>query len=189
MDIPLLLSYRTWVVYRLPQNFQLISNPVIYLEHSRVNEGSYWTETNPIIKIHELRTVWGTQHELQLNKLEVRNRVLGEFRWLNFDKKESSFRFRWRYQFLINVLLTRLSPNSTMHVQVFDEVFFQPERITYPNTGITFQRIFDQNRVSLSLLTRIRVVELQLGFQYIYQLSGLNIFHRYQLLTGVLIRI
>lgn len=161
----------------------------MYLEHSRVNDGSDWTETNPVIKIHELRTVWGAQYELELNKLELRNRLLGEFRWMNFDKKESSFRFRWRYQFLINGLLTRLSPHATMHVQLFDEVFFQPESVTYPNTGISFQRIFDQNRLSLSLLTRVRVAELQLGFQYTYQLAGLRIFHKYQLVTGLLIRI
>jgi hypothetical protein len=189
MDVPLLLSYRTWVNYRLPLNFQIITNPVMYIEHTRLHENQDLNNGEPFNKVHELRTVYGVQHGLDLNKLEVRNRVLTEFRWMNFDKKESSFRFRWRYQFLINVLLTRLSQHSTMHVQVFDEVFFQPESITYPNTGITFQRMFDQNRVSLSLLTRIRVAELQLGFQYTYQLSGLRIFHKYQLLTGLLIRI
>jgi hypothetical protein len=189
MDVPMLVSYRTWVNYHLPLNFQIISNPLMYLEHTRLYEDQNLTDNDLYYKVHELRTVYGVQHGLDLNKLEVRNRVLTEFRWMNFDKKESSFRFRWRYQFLINVLLTRLSHHSTMHVQVFDEVFFQPESITYPNTGISFQRIFDQNRVSLSLLTRIRVAELQLGFQYTYQLAGLRIFHKYQLLTGLLIRI
>ncbi len=190
MDAPLLMSYRTWVNYHLPFNFQLVTNPVMYLEHYRIFfEDSNFTDNDPLQKVYELRTVYGVQHVFELKKLELRNRVLVEFRWLNFDKKENSFRFRWRYQFLINVLLIRLSPNSTMHVQVFDEVFFQPERITYPNTGISFQRIFDQNRVALSLLTRIRVAELQLGFQYTYQLAGLRIFHKYQLLTGLLIRL
>lgn len=189
MDVPLLVSYRTWVFYSLPQNFQLVSNPVMCIEHSRIRDDSVGVETNPTINFHELRMVWGGQHTLQLEKLDLRNRVLGEFRWMYFDKNDWLFRFRWRYQFLINVLLAQLSPHASFHIQVFDEVFFQPESITYPNTGITFVRFFDQNRVSLSLLTRIRVAELQLGFQYNYQLSGLRIFHKYQLLTGVLIRI
>ncbi len=188
MDIPLLLSYRTWLLYRLPLNFQLISNPVMYLEHYRINNGSD-SDLNPLIKIHELRTVWGAQHEVGLKKVELRNRLLAEFRWMNFDKKESSFRFRWRYQFLFTVLLTRISNHSSMHLQVFDEVFFQPETITNFNTGYTIHRIFDQNRVAMSLLTRVYAVELQLGFQYTYQLSGFGIFNKYQLLTGLLIRL
>lgn len=188
MDIPLLLSYRTWVVYRLPHNFQLVSNPVMYLEHYRVNDGSGW-EQEPLIKLHELRTVWGAQYEKEFKKIDLRNRLLGEFRWMSFDKKESSFRFRWRYQFLFTVLLTRLSNHSTMHVQLFDEVFFQPETITNTNTGYTVHRVFDQNRVAMSLLSRVYAVELQLGFQYTYQLSGFRIFNKYQLLTGLLIKI
>lgn len=188
LDVPLLLSYRTWVIYRLPHNFQLISNPVMYLEHYRFNDGSN-SDLNPLIKIHELRTVWGAQHEVDLKKIDLRNRLLTEFRWMNFDKKESAFRFRWRYQFLFTLLLTRLSNHSTMHVQLFDEVFFQPETIINSNTGYTIHRIFDQNRVALSLLTRVYAVELQLGFQYTYQLSGFRIFNKYQLLTGLLIRL
>ncbi len=68
-------------------------------------------------------------------------------------------------------------------------MFFQPENITYPGSGNTIQRFFDQNRVSLPLLTKFRAAELQLGFQYTYQLSGLRTFHKYQLLTGLLIRL
>ncbi|MCX7744363.1 MAG: DUF2490 domain-containing protein [Flavobacteriales bacterium] len=188
LDIPLLQSYRTWANFELPHNFQLISNPVMYLEHYRINEGSDW-EQNPVVKLHELRTVWGVQHELELNKIELRNRLLGEFRWMNFDKKESSFLFRWRYQFLFAFLLTRLSTHSRMNIQLFDEIFFQPETVTIPNTYITKHHVFEQNRVALSLLTTVYAVELQLGFQYTYQLSGFRIYNKYQLLTGLVIRI
>lgn len=188
MDVPLLLSYRTWLVYRLPHNFQFITNPVMYLEHYRVTDGAD-SVLKPLIKLHELRTVWGFQHELNFKIIELRNRLLSEFRWMNFDEKQGSFRFRWRYQFLFSVLLTRLSNYSTMHVQFFDEIFFQPDTITDPNTGSNLHRIFDQNRVTMSLLTRVYAVELQLGFQYTYQLSGFKTFNKYQLLTGLLIRL
>jgi hypothetical protein len=169
--LPSVYSVRLWAFCKLDKNWTLIYSPAAFFQNYQLRNSGELSGTR------ELRTQAGGMHSLELGRFTLRNRLLYEYRWIDFDREVFRHQHRLRLQNAVFFKLAQLSEKSRLDLMFFNEFFFATP--DYRSFG------FDQNRDFLGVRGQHGFVDWALGYQYTRHRQGEIHFNRHSLLTSL----
>ncbi len=169
--------FRVSVAYRTKSNFSVIASPFLYSDNFRLRYVNSQQSTVAVVNQREIRFTLGVQKLLKLSKLQVRPRVMAEYR--NFLDTDAQWRSRVQLHFQYPVYKPHES--HILSVVAFDEVF---HNLTHLD-----KIVIDQNRSFLGIFYQAgKLFEYQLGYQFTYQKQSAFVLNRSQVLAYVHLR-
>lgn len=166
---PLTTSARFWAYYKIKNRWTFIVSPIGFFDNKNL-KSSYGT----IINSRDLRSMIGAAKTYIFGKFVSHNRLLYEADLLAFDTRESIIRQRYR---LFNNLLLRVLNLDEMHslnYNFFNEIFYKTQ------SKISS---FDQDHFYNGIQWKFKQSDINLGYQYTYQKSGISYLKKNQLLV------
>jgi hypothetical protein len=169
--LPSVYSVRFWVYRKIGKRWTIIYSPGAFFQNYQLRPSGQLTE------MHELRTMAGASHALELGRFTLRNRLLYEYRWIDFDQEVFRHQHRLRLQNALLYQLAKWEGKNRLDLLFFNEFFFAtPDYRTFG---------FDQNRDFLGLKGQHSVLEWTLGYQYTRQRQGEANINRHSMLAGI----
>lgn len=164
---PLSSFARAWIYYQLPKDWTILLSPIGYFDNEDIlNTKGELKQTN------ELRITPGVMKTLVTGKCRIRNRLLYDIRFADFDQPGHYLqsRLHWLEGLLVPFLTT--GKNSRLQYQFYDELFIKKQRAVIA---------FEQNRVYNGLQWKYNSSTVDLGYQWVVQKGTSSVFHRSQL--------
>jgi|GEM_PF-5838298 len=170
--------YRLSVNYRTKKDFTFYLSPLLYADNFRLE----FTDANRnqviAVKQREIRFTIGGSQVFTINKLQLRPRLLYEYRHFLETRPQSRVRLQLHFQHP----LYKPAEGQTLSLMAFHEVFY--------NITTLRSLFFDQNRSFLGLFYQTgKTFEYQLGYQYTYQKQASFVLHRSQILLHANVRL
>lgn len=153
----LTFSLRTWVYYKLPRKWALISSPIGFFNDENLKDARGNLGTT-----NELRSMLGFSKGYAAGKLLSSNRILYEFTFYNYTSPKMLLRHRYRIFNSLEYPLKRCDSNHAVDYYLFNEIFYKTQK------GLSS---FDQNHLFNGIKWKWRTSELIMGYQYDYQKS------------------
>jgi hypothetical protein len=153
----LTFSLRTWVYYKLPGKWTLVSSPIGYFKDETLKN-----ERGDLGTTNELRSMLGFSKGYTAGKLLSSNRILYEFTFFNYTSPKMILRHRYRLFNSLEYPIKRRDNNRAVDYYLSNEIFYKTQN------GLTS---FDQNHLFNGIKWKWRTSELIMGYQYAYQKS------------------
>lgn len=170
---PSTYSARVWVYFKINPNWTIVTAPLAFFQNYQL------TPLETLNEQRELRTMGGATYSFQKGRFTNRNRLLYEYRWLEFDRPDPRHQHRLRLQNLFLFRLGAQKPEHQLDLMFFNEFFYAT-----PN----YHRFdFDQNRDFLGLQWKCKSVTTILGYQYARQRQGAQRINRHSLLANLIL--
>lgn len=156
---------RVWLNYKLSKGWLFTLSPVGYFHNEDIlNQNGELKQTT------ELRISPGIIKEWMIGKLKNKNRLLFDARFAEYNKPGYFFQSRFRMQNSLSIPFIKKEPMLSY--------LFSNEILMKKEKG---HMSFDQNRVYNALQWKIIPIELNAGYQWIFQRGTTGSFHRNQL--------
>ncbi len=161
--------------YTTTKDFTWQVSPFAYIEAYRLEFKDVQQQEVAAVKRQEVRLTGGISKLLRANKLELRPRLLYEWRAFNNGSRQSRARVELRVQYPLH----QGKAKRQLNLFAFNEVFYNIS-----------QSVYDQNRTFLGLVYRTgHVFDYQAGYQFIHQKQNPNTLLRSNLLLYVTLRL
>ena len=161
--------------YTTTKDFTWQVSPFAYIEAYRLNFTDGQQHEVAAVKRQEVRLTGGISKLVRANKLEVRPRLLYEWRAFSNGSRQSRGRIELRVQYPLH----QGKAKRQLNLLAFNEAFYNISQAAY-----------DQNRTFLGLVYRTgRLLDYQAGYQFIHQKQDPNTFLRSNLLLYVTLRL
>jgi hypothetical protein len=169
--------FRITGTYRTKNNFAFNVSPFLYADNFRLRYADSLKTEVQAVKQREIRFTAGVQKILKIRDLQIRPRLMYEYRHF----LESDPQWRARFQVHLQYPLYKPSTTHTLSALAFNEIFY--------NTTHWDKIALDQNRSFLGIFYQTgKLFEYQLGYQFTHQKQTTLTLQRSQLLTYIHIR-
>jgi Protein of unknown function (DUF2490) len=164
--------------YTTTKQFAFQFSPFAYVETYRLSFADAQRSEVLAVKRSEFRLTGGMSKQFTIRRLELRPRLLYEWRAFDGGDRQSRGRFEIRGQYL----LRKGKEKRQLRLLAFNEIFYQ---ITQPGSPV-----YDQNRSFLGVLYQTgKLFDYQAGYQFIHQKQGQVTLLRSNVLLYVTLRL
>ncbi len=169
--------FRLTGTYRTKSDFSFIFSPFLYADNFRLRYTNAQQTEVVAVKQREVRFSAGVQKLFKLNALQIRPRLLYEYRHF----LESDAQGRGRLQVHFQHPIYKSADKRILSAVAFNELFYNTTRLDKP--------ALDQNRSFLGIFYQTgKLFEYQGGYQFTYQNQTGFVLYRSQFLVYLHVR-